>query len=133
MDKTIASAQAAGSDVPDSGLVFQWGREVSQGHMCDFVQDCDTSPYTTEDVGLPAATLGHNDLMEYFATNFGFDANETVAVMGAHTLGRAKTENSGFNGPWVKGEERIFDNNYYKVTTCNIKILSNYPSTAETV
>ena len=35
--------------------------------------------------------------------HFGFDADETVALMGAHTIGRALPENSGYEGQngWV--------------------------------
>ena len=55
MDKTIAlnNADCEEDDcqVPDSGLVFQWGRV-----------DCDTAPYTDVDVGLPSATLAHTDV-----------------------------------------------------------------------
>jgi hypothetical protein len=35
-------------------------------------------------------------LMSYFSRNFGFTANETVAIMGAHNMGAAATTNSGF-------------------------------------
>ena len=34
--------------------------------------------------------------MSYFADEFGFNPNETVALLGAHTLGSANTQNSGF-------------------------------------
>ena len=34
--------------------------------------------------------------------------------MGAHTLGRMNTDNSGHNGPWLPGNDRqTFDNKYY--------------------
>ena len=34
--------------------------------------------------------------------------------MGAHTLGRMNTDNSGHNGPWLSGNDRqTFDNKYY--------------------
>ena len=69
MDKTIENANSACDEddcaVPDSGLVFQWGREVTLRH-CHHLgpsdvspQDCSTAPYTTDDVGLPAATLDY--------------------------------------------------------------------------
>jgi len=90
-------------DVPDSGLVFQWGRV-----------DCDTAPHTDADVGLPAATLNHSSVMTFFANEFGFDDNETVALLGAHTLGRASSDNSGFSGTWIVGEANFFNNEYYK-------------------
>ena len=53
--------------------------------------------------------------MSFFATEFGFDANETVALMGAHTLGGADPGNSGFTGIWIHDEALFFNNEYYKV------------------
>ena len=53
--------------------------------------------------------------MSFFATEFGFDDNETVALLGAHTLGRASSDNSGFSGVWINGEANFFNNEYYKV------------------
>ena len=35
-------------------------------------------------------------LMDFFATEFGFSETEVVALMGVHTLGSAKSTNSGF-------------------------------------
>merc|ERR1711915_1118620 len=70
--------------------------------------DCD------EDDCLPSATLGHADVMSFFANEFGFDDNETVALLGAHTLGRASSDNSGFSGVWINGEANFFNNEYYK-------------------
>jgi len=107
VDKGIANAnEDCDSDdcaVPDSGLVFKWGR-----------QDCSTSPDTTEDVGLPGSTLDHDGVMDFFATEFGFDENQTVALMGAHTLGQMKAENSGHQGVWTVGEANEFNNQYFK-------------------
>jgi len=107
VDKAIvlnnADCEEDECQVPDSGLVFQWGRV-----------DCATAPYTDVDVGLPSATLDHANVMSFFATEFGFDANETVALLGAHTLGKASSENSGFSGPWISDETDYFNNEYYK-------------------
>merc|ERR1711874_388850 len=107
VDKTIElNNDDCGEDdceVPDSGLVFQWGRT-----------DCDTAPYTDVDVGLPSALLDHAHVMSFFAGEFGFDDNETVALLGAHTLGRASSDNSGFSGTWINGEANFFNNEYYK-------------------
>lgn len=39
----------------------------------------------------------------------------TAAIMGAHTLGSAKVENSGYKGSWSsEGSEGVFDNDYYR-------------------
>ena len=78
-------------------------------------QDCSTAPYTTDDEGLPSALLDYDGVMDFFQEEFGFDANETVALMGAHTLGAANPDNSGFNGVWVEGEPQYFNNEYYQV------------------
>jgi len=38
-----------------------------------------------------------------------------AALMGAHTLGSAKRENSGYEGSWSsKGSEGVFDNDFYR-------------------
>jgi len=90
--------------VPDLGLVFKYGRV-----------DCDTAPYTTVDVGLPSPHLNYDELMEFFAIEFGFSADEVVALMGVHNLGGAESYNSGFKGSWVQGETSLFNNNYYSI------------------
>ena len=87
-------------------------------------QDCSTAPYTEDDEGLPAATLDHDGVMEFFQGEFGFDANETVALLGAHTLGRASSANSGFNGAWISGQTSQFNNEYYKVGRLDAVTLS---------
>lgn len=39
----------------------------------------------------------------------------TAALLGAHTLGSAKLENSGYEGSWsTKGSEGVFDNDYFR-------------------
>ena len=47
-----------------------------------------------------------------YCCSFGFTANEAVAILGAHTLGRATPSNSGFQGPWVPRDNTL-DNAYY--------------------
>ena len=34
--------------------------------------------------------------------------------MGAHTLGEAAKDESGYDGEWTPGEENVFDNKYYQ-------------------
>jgi len=99
-----ANTDCVDNCVPDLGLVFKYGRV-----------DCSTAPYTTDDEGLPSAHLNYQDLMDFFATEFGFTADEVVALMGVHTLGGAETGNSGFKGSWVQGETSKFNNNYYSI------------------
>eukprot|EP00092_Neocalanus_flemingeri_P012654 GFUD01013637.1.p1 GENE.GFUD01013637.1~~GFUD01013637.1.p1 ORF type:complete len:333 (+),score=66.13 GFUD01013637.1:73-1071(+) len=79
-------------EVPELEVTFKWGRK-----------DCATAPYSDDDVGLPAATFGHSELMAFFSDEFGFNDREVTALMGVHTLGAAKIFNSGFHGTWVSG------------------------------
>lgn len=58
----------------------------------------------TEDRGphreLPSPHLDTHGLLEYFRVEFDYtEPWETVAIMGAHTLGVLSRVNSGFNGP----------------------------------
>jgi len=63
---------------------------------------------------LPSPNVNTHELLEYFDNAFGFDARDTVAIMGAHTLGGLRRENSGYNGinGWL-GNTRSFGNGYY--------------------
>lgn len=78
--------------------------------------DCETSPNTTALDDLPGDTLTHDDLFAFFASEFGFDDNQTVLIMGAHTYGRMQEAHSGHNGPWITRDGRTnFDNEYYSL------------------
>ena len=55
---------------------------------------------------------------------------------GAHTLGRAGRQASGYNGPWVRGGQNDLDNRFYidmrdrhSVQVC--RLLINYVKTVE--
>jgi len=63
----------------------------------------------------PSADLTTHELLRFFEQSFGFDMRQTVAIMGAHTLGRLRRQNSGFDGEkgWVDHQERL-DNEYYQ-------------------
>lgn len=45
-------------------------------------------------------------MIDFMAVHFGFHANETVAIMGAHMIGRALLENSRLDGErgWMNDE-----------------------------
>jgi hypothetical protein len=60
--------------------------------------------------------LDSDGVLGFFSENFGFDDNETVALMGAHSIGTANRLHSGFHGPsgWV-GTNRALNNGYYSV------------------
>lgn len=46
----------------------------------------------------------HHAPFQFFEDNFGFNADETTILFGAHTLGRAQLGNSGFNGFWTNNQ-----------------------------
>lgn len=48
----------------------------------------------------PHATFGTASLLEFFETEFGFDAQQVTAIMGAHSVGKMARENLGFFGEW---------------------------------
>ena len=85
--------------------------------------NCTTSPGQNAVGQFPRATDGIVATLKYFSEKFGFNSKETVALLGAHTLGRTTVTNSGFNGPWVDTQsvnnpslapESTLDNQYYK-------------------
>jgi hypothetical protein len=63
---------------------------------------------------LPSPDLTTADLLHWFSVNFGYNASETVAIMGAHSIGSLTRQNSGFNGPngW-DGANLVLGNEYY--------------------
>lgn len=63
---------------------------------------------------IPGANTGTEELFKFFRDNFDFNERETVAIMGAHTIGELARENSGVDGRdgWLL-EKRRFDNEYY--------------------
>lgn len=75
--------------------------------------DCSQSSGPHRD--LPSPSLDTHDLLAFFADEFDFDERDTVAIMGAHTLGTLVRENSGYNGTngWL-GNSRQFGNGYYE-------------------
>ena len=63
---------------------------------------------------MPSVDFNTAELLHFFSTEFGFDERQTVAIMGAHSIGTLSQQNSGFNGPdgWT-GNNRRLDNRYY--------------------
>lgn len=63
---------------------------------------------------LPNPEIGCSDVRRVFMDNLGLDTRGAAALMGVHTLGRARPENSGYSGFWSDPENsRLFNNNYY--------------------
>mmetsp|Transcript_3221 Transcript_3221/g.8231 ORF Transcript_3221/g.8231 Transcript_3221/m.8231 type:complete len:364 (+) Transcript_3221:79-1170(+) len=61
---------------------------------------------------IEAESLASVEISEVFVDRLDFSPREVVALMGAHVLGRARENNSGYDGPWVR-EPTKFTNAYF--------------------
>ena len=91
-------------------------------------KDCRTSPLEDEarTNDFPRGTDGTTKTFNFFKKEFGFTVRESVALLGAHTLGRCHLENLGFLGTWVDkrfsthshgglSPTSVLNNAYYKM------------------
>ena len=62
---------------------------------------------------MPTPDLDTRGVLDYFDKAFGLDAQETVALMGGHTIGRVERGNSGFVGDGWDDNPSLVDNAYY--------------------
>ncbi|KAG2175151.1 hypothetical protein INT44_007639, partial [Umbelopsis vinacea] len=62
---------------------------------------------------LPDGALGKSHVLDVFVQRMGFTVQETVALIGAHTVGRCHKDRSGFDGPWTVTPTR-FSNQFFK-------------------
>ena len=89
-------------------------------------KDCSKSPIEDKPTKLPKATFGFKDTFKFFKNEFGFNVPQTVALLGAHTLGRCTAKNSGYQGVWdndlfkkldpgpnTLASTSVLDNSYY--------------------
>ena len=77
-------------------------------------RDCQTSPRTDDIESFPDAHGDLNHVLMYFRDNMNMTTRETVAIIGAHSLGTTRLQNSGFMGPWAPPTDR-FDNGFYRI------------------
>jgi len=76
-------------------------------------KDCDSSPDGKEDKFFPIPIFSWSDNEEWFKENLNMDSQETIALLGAHTLGLAKKFNLGYGTKkWVK-DSFVLNNAYY--------------------
>ncbi|XP_066924653.1 putative ascorbate peroxidase [Clytia hemisphaerica] len=79
--------------------------------------DCSESGDETDlDEHFPSNNFQNvEELHAYFNKEFGLSLQESVALMGAHSLGRMETANSGYEGPWVPGTgQDVLNSDYYR-------------------
>jgi cytochrome c peroxidase len=62
---------------------------------------------------LPDAAQGAQHVRDIFY-RMGFNDQEIVALLGAHSLGRCHEDRSGFKGPWTRAPT-TFSNEFYRV------------------
>ncbi|XP_004505790.1 L-ascorbate peroxidase 3 [Cicer arietinum] len=85
--------------------------EVTGGPTVDFTPGRRDSKVSTREGRLPDAKQGVPHLRDIFY-RMGLTDKDIVALSGAHTLGRAHPERSGFDGPWTEDPLK-FDNSYF--------------------
>lgn len=63
---------------------------------------------------LPSPDLNTHELLAFFSDNFNFTSDETTVIMGAHSIGAAHREHSGFDGAhgWVNNPN-VLSNGYF--------------------
>ena len=68
----------------------------------------------------PSVDFTGQETAAFFAQNFGFTPKESVALLGAHTLGGLDPRNSMFKYFWTRGEVST----YLLLNTCNKKVFT---------
>ena len=98
----VALQQALPHNSPPLPLTFQWGRV-----------DCSTAPWTTEVGNFPAGMGNLSEVERVFVKGeFQLTLAQTVALLGAHSLGHAVPANTGFRGPWAP-PQMVFSNKFF--------------------
>ena len=93
--------------------------EVNAGYDIPFRFGRTTAASCGYDGGrLPGAEQGIEEIERVFVDAMGLTVRDAVALLGAHTLGRAAAENSGYEGPWTTNPD-VFDNEYFVTMTQN--------------
>ncbi|KAF3508601.1 hypothetical protein F2Q69_00004484 [Brassica cretica] len=85
--------------------------EVTGGPDISFVPGRKDSNACTDEGRLPDANQGSKHLKDVFH-RMGLSDKDIVALSGAHTLGMAHPERSGFDGQWTQDPLK-FDNSYF--------------------
>ena len=96
---------------PSRPIQFQWGRADCTNYDLAF-------PYKALSPEKHANPTGDGkSLVQYFKDDFSFTGRETVAIMGAHTFGFPKIQNSLIPYTWTSRAVNLFNNDYYKSLT----------------
>jgi len=100
----------SGLEQIDFKTQYRYGRNTS--FLCTETTTADGMP--KESVPLPNPEGSCDEVKRVFIDNMGLSWEETAALSGAHTLGQAKLENSGYKGYWSGPSDReLFNNEYF--------------------
>jgi len=127
--KPVCSYAGEGGSIPEGSGVTRTDCWVLASFVaCELSQDTTQVGFPLYSVGryecdaedgiggparsLPASTLSPRGLVDYFKAYFNLVDWEIVALLGAHTLGGADKENSGYHGVWTT-KPYTLDNEYY--------------------
>ena len=61
---------------------------------------------------LPHADIGTDTIADFFSKEFGWNGQQTAAIMGAHSVGNMRRRTLGFDGDWDL-TNNVLDNGYY--------------------
>ena len=85
-------------------LIFQTGR-------ADCLSLDSERPYKASKLETHPWVTGNGDTtLSFFTQEFGFNASEVVAIMGAHTMGKFHGSVSNYDYTWTSGETELFNN-----------------------
>lgn len=94
--------------VPTEEMKFKTGR-------ADCTEFDAQKPYkATKHEEHPNAQGNGKMTADFFQKNFNFTGRETIAILGAHTLGQFHFEISLFRYAWTRREDHQWNNGYYK-------------------
>jgi len=98
---------------PPRSLSFKTGRRdcVNTG---DWDQGKSHSFKTSKTELHPDPNSNGEVTVKFFKDNFDFNGRETVAIMGAHALGRVHVGTSLFRYKWKAASEKFFNNGYHR-------------------
>jgi len=102
-DFWVIAAYTAVLDAGGPNITFMYGRK-----------DCTSYP----NAGLlPNPEKDWSEVFNVFVTRMGLTVTDIVALLGAHTLGRAQPQNSGYEFFWTRSPNRFTNAFYHDLTS----------------